>query len=239
MARIASSVMMLVQAMVLITRITTTWQKRRAGGKKRLTPDSADFVEVQELLNQIVYIFTSMAISIGSSTSIMTDRDVSPEELRYQYYVAKEANDLSTYEIIHRAAINSQKELFKFITGNMAATKKYVETMQSRPDLKSIGYLPKDELQNPNAPGRLAFRFLQGDQSVLQELRTALGSQLGNIANTSNGNTPFGQANANPFSSNSNSGFASSPFGTAGNGNNNPFTSPGTPTPSSFGGNTN
>ncbi|KAK9381884.1 uncharacterized protein V2V93DRAFT_368145 [Kockiozyma suomiensis] len=158
----------------------------------RVTED--DKAELAQMMKTPpVFFFSSYAVSKGAHRGIINNRDISPEELRAAYCEAKDSGQEQLYYKLEDTARQDMLTLFQFIASDTARAVKYVEMARQRPDSEVRDYLPRDELQNENAPGPLATRYFQGDKSVLEQLRAQLDNSATASANTGG---PFGGSGA-------------------------------------------
>ncbi|KAK9457682.1 hypothetical protein V1511DRAFT_494305 [Dipodascopsis uninucleata] len=154
--------------------------------------------ELREIVrNPPVYHLSSITLVKGSNKSLVANRDVSPEELRLRYYEASADNKLQLYTGVVTEAERSMKELFQYIDSNVERAIRFFNNLQvDKLNGSQKSFLTPKELNNPNAPGILAFKYLQGDYSVISILE----HEINNKANTSpfiSSSMPFGSTISN------------------------------------------
>ncbi|KAK9464294.1 hypothetical protein V1512DRAFT_129074 [Lipomyces arxii] len=120
------------------------------------------------------YFLSSFAAVKGGKHGIINNRDISPEELRYYAYQAREANETETYNAIADAATKDMKDLFSFIDNNMTKALRFIELASQKPESEVLEFLPKNEVHNGHTIGVLAIKYLQGDSSVFDQLKQQL-----------------------------------------------------------------
>lgn len=194
---------------------------------KRETEIRNDMTELAEMLELSNGIFTCYSLKPPATTNLISNRDLSYEEARIQYYVAQSSNSIPQLQQELNMKYQDMNNCVSFLKNNTQKSVRYLQLALQNPNVTPKPLIPPfDPTSTNSAPGASAGNSIFG--SV-----TANSNPFNSTSNTTSA-PAFGSTN-NPFGGVS-AATKSNPFGGVSASKPNPFGNASASTPNPFGG---